>query len=304
MKIITKLFLIILASVSVVAACMWVKSRSKDLTSISTATKIRNCPLCNNAPYSVYMNDTAWNNHHGVELRQCDSCSFVYSKVFVCDYEGLGGRDPFPTQSNEQLKKQLFEMAQKERLPQFIDEVTEKAALQGGKSLDFGCGIGLSSLCLQKKGFNTYGVESSPVFLQKHKDLKIISTQSLSDFNDEKETFDLVIMKDVLEHVNNPVQMLSELLPFVKPGGYFYIRVPNVYHYPFHWSIDTRSHVNHFTPQHLMDLLEKNKMQKVDFIGVYDISTTVGELYNFVFWRLRNVVPMYHQISLLYQKPV
>jgi hypothetical protein len=95
---------------------------------------------------------------------------------------------------------------------------------------------------------------------------------------------------------------LQKVTSYVKPSGYFYIRVPNVFHYPFHWSIDTKSHVNHFSPKKLTSLLEKNNMKKVDFIGVYDISTKVGKIYNSVFWKMKHFLPMYHQISFLCQK--
>ena len=121
-------------------------------------------------------------------------------------------------------------------------------------------------------------------------------------FAAEKNSFDLVIMKDVLEHVDNPVELLQEVVSFVKPGGYFYIRVPNVYHYPFHWSIDTKSHVNHFSPHKLTALLNTHAMKRVDFVSVHDVSTRVGKLYNAFFWRLRSVIPLYHQISFLCQR--
>jgi 2-polyprenyl-3-methyl-5-hydroxy-6-metoxy-1,4-benzoquinol methylase len=288
----------IISCSAVIPLGMWVKSRSKEITPYSMENQITSCPLCEHSEYSIHMQDNAWNNRHGVELRKCNSCDFVFSAVSVFDYDAFSANETFPTQTKEQLK----ELARTENLPTMIDEIIQKTNLESGKSLDFGCGIGLNSLCLQDHGYATYGVELSQVYLNKHKELGITSAASLADLSDHKESFDLVIMKDVLEHVNNPAQLLSEVVAFVKPGGYFYIRVPNVYHYPFHWSIDTKSHINHFSPQQLMTLLEKNNMQKVDFIGVYDISTSVGKLYNFVFWKLKYLVPMYHQISLLYQK--
>lgn len=286
--------------VAIIPLGLWVKSRSKEITSFSMENQIQHCPLCSNPEYSVHMKNDAWNNRHGVELRKCNACNYVFSAVSVFEYDSFSAQEAFQSQTKEELLK----VAQQENLPALIDEIINKAGLSGGRTLDFGCGIGLNSLCLQEKGFATYGIELSEIYLEKHKHLNIISAKSLGDFNAQKETFDLVVMKDVLEHVNNPKELLSELLSFVKPGGYFYIRVPNVYHYPFHWSIDTKSHINHFSPQQLMNLLEQNGMEKVDFIGVYDISTAVGKLYNFIFWKLKHFVPMYHQISLLYRKKI
>jgi len=52
-----------------------------------------------------------------------------------------------------------------------------------------------------------------------------------------------------------------------------------------------------------MQLLEQQGMRLVDFIAIYDISTFAGKCYNFVVWPLRRHLSLYHQISLLYQKP-
>jgi 2-polyprenyl-3-methyl-5-hydroxy-6-metoxy-1,4-benzoquinol methylase len=257
---------------------------------------MRNCPLCKASESSTYMKPSAWNNRHGIELRKCKQCRFVFSAVSIYEYISAGN------QYLDKTKTDFVIQANKQRLPLLADEIVKKTRLNKGKVLDFGCGIGLLALCLQEKGFSTYGIEPSKICLERHKELNITSTDDMHHFEEEKNKFDLVIMKDVLEHVDHPVELLQKVTSFVKPGGYFYIRVPNVYHYPLHWSIDTKSHVNHFSPKKLSMLLEKNKMKKVDFIGVYDISTKVGKLYNSVFWKARYFLPMYHQISLLCQK--
>lgn len=257
---------------------------------------MRNCPLCKANDSKTYMKPTAWNNRHGIELRKCKKCGFVFSAVSIYEYVSAGN------QYLETSKNDMILQANKQRLPLLAHEIVEKTKLKKGKILDFGCGIGLLALCMQEKGFTTYGIEPSKICLEKHKELNITSASDLDAFESEKNSFDLIIMKDVLEHVDDPAELLEKVLSYVKPSGYFYVRVPNVYHYPFHWSIDTKSHVNHFSPKKLTRLLEKNNMKKVDFIGVYDISTKVGKVYNSIFWKTKSFLPMYHQISLLCQK--
>lgn len=257
---------------------------------------IRNCPLCKTDDSYTYMKSTAWNNRHGIELRKCKQCNFVFSAVSIFEYISAGN------QYKNTTKQDMIAVANKQRLPLLADEVIKKTKQKSGKVLDFGCGIGLFALCMKERGFDTYGVEPSKVCLEKHKEFNIKSADDLDFFESEKNSFDIIIMKDVLEHVDNPAELLEKVLIYLKPSGYFYVRVPNVYHYPFHWSIDTKSHVNHFSPKQLLKLLDKNNMKKVDFVGVYDISTKVGELYNFVFWKTKHFLPMYHQISLLCQR--
>ena len=45
------------------------------------------------------------------------------------------------------------------------------------------------------------------------------------------ETFDLALSDYVLEHVENPAQFLAEVYRVLKPGGHFFFRTPNIYHY-------------------------------------------------------------------------
>lgn len=256
---------------------------------------MRNCPLCKNNNSSLFMASTKWNNRDGIELRKCKKCKFVYSKSSDFDYEIFAR---YADKNNEELNSIINQQG----LNLLINEIVDKSKIKSGKVLDFGCGVGLSLLYFQQKGFSTFGIEDSKVFLEKHKQLNIISAKSLKFLDQEKNSFDLIIMKDVLEHVDNPIETLKEVVSYLKPCGYFYVRVPNVYHYDFHWSIDTKSHINHFSPKHLFHLFEQHNMRKIDFINLYDISTRAGKIYNFVFWKLRHFLPMYHQISLLYQK--
>jgi 2-polyprenyl-3-methyl-5-hydroxy-6-metoxy-1,4-benzoquinol methylase len=238
----------------------------------------------------------AWNNRTLVELKKCTQCRFVYSASFWGGYEDAG------MQHNEKTKNDLLALANRERLPELADEILKKSGLKTGTVLDFGCGVGLFALCLQKKGFQVYGVEQARAYLQKHAQVGITSAPSLELTGLQKNSCDLLIIKDVLEHVDNPVAMLQEALAYLKPGGYLYLRVPNVHHYRFHWSVDTQFHVNHFSPKTVIGLLEKNGMKFTDFIDVYDISTRVGKLYHGIFWRTKKIFPLYHQISLLCQK--
>jgi len=257
---------------------------------------MRKCPLCAFDVAVTYMKPSAWNNRHGIELKKCKECEFIFSAASLCDYVSVENKH------EQRSRADLMKFAQQQKLPALVNEIVKKSQLKDGKVLDFGAGVGLASLCLQEKGFTTYAIEASQSFLEAHKKLEIASAQSLDSLQVQKNSFDLIIFKDVLEHVDNPIDLLQELLSYLKPSGYLYIRVPNVYHYRFHWSIDTKSHINHFSPKKLMNLLHENKMKKIDFIGVYDVSTTVGKVYNFIFWKARHLIPLYHQISLLYQK--
>jgi 2-polyprenyl-3-methyl-5-hydroxy-6-metoxy-1,4-benzoquinol methylase len=244
------------------------------------------------------MRRDAWNNRDRVELRRCRGCRFVYSALANFDYDAFTCDDTYVSRNREGL----LELARQDHIPELMDEVVAKARLSGGRVLDIGCGMGLAALYLQDKGFEVYGVEESRIYLEKHKELNLASASHVESLGLDKGGVDLLVMKDVLEHINDPRRMLDEVLSYVRPNGYLFLRVPNVFHYYFHWAIDTKSHVNHFAPGQLSRVLATYGLRRVDFVTIRDISTTAGKLYNFIFWRLRKLIPMYHQISVLYQK--
>ncbi|HVX00963.1 MAG TPA: class I SAM-dependent methyltransferase, partial [Candidatus Babeliaceae bacterium] len=257
---------------------------------------MRRCPLCNAESNRRYMKATAWNNRHGLELKQCSSCGFVFTPTSLCNYPS--SVNPYASAT----KLELLRLAKEQNIPILVQEIIQKAQLSSGEILDFGCGVGLTALCLQELGFSVYGIESCQAYLDKHKELTLRSAKSLDALNALHNGFDLIIIKDVLEHVDYPKELLKDITTHLKPGGYLYVRVPNRYHYNFHWSIDTKSHINHFSPRQLSSLCTQNSLTKIDFIGIHDISTQVGKLYNSIFWRMRKILPLYHQISMLYQK--
>jgi len=240
----------------------------------------------------------ARNNRDGIELRKCIACGFVFSAKDGYSYEEL-----FATSFADKNKEDLAQRARWEGLDKLVAEIVHKSKLgKGARVLDFGSGIGLTTLVFQDSGFNVVAVEGSRKYFEKHGSLGIKSFRSVEEVMKHHDSFDLVVMKDVLEHLSNPREILTNLIACVKPRGYFYIRVPNVFAYRFHWSISTKEHINHFSPKILIELFEKNKMEKVDFIGVYDVSSLAGKIYHSIFWHAKNIFSLYHQISILFQK--
>ena len=58
------------------------------------------------------------------------------------------------------------------------------------------------------------------------------------------ETFDLVVCREVIEHVDSGDKLLSEAYRVLRPAGYLFITTPNI----FTWLIDTKSHIRLYSP--------------------------------------------------------
>lgn len=97
------------------------------------------------------------------------------------------------------------------------------------KVLDVGCGGGFSCEFMAKKGAITYGIDSSAKCIevaQKHSyengldiNYKVGFAENLPE---QDRTFDVVICVDVLEHVSDYCQVVSEIYRVLKPGGIFF----------------------------------------------------------------------------------
>ena len=255
----------------------------------------RDCPLCHSMRNTVFMKEDARNNRDHVQLLKCTDCGFVYSKLATIDYTDYG--KAASKKSDAELENALIS----QNIHRLVAEIINKTSVKNGSVLDFGCGVGLMLRGFKERNYDVLGVEESAAYRDMLAESSIPAAR-LEDIDHLRESFDIVILKDVLEHLENPLQVLDKIISFIKPGGYFYIRVPNRYAYPFHWAVDTKGHINHFTPGILKKILGGMGLSLKGDVKVYDISSRAGRLYNLVFWKLRYLLPMTHQISLLYKK--
>jgi|SRR5690606_25446382 len=93
--------------------------------------------------------------------------------------------------------------------------------------LDVGAGDGLITHLLNKKGLNCIGIDDNElaVSLAREKNSSVLSGNAyMLPFIDN--TFDVVLMADVIEHFENPDTAIKEVKRVLKKGGYFYITTP------------------------------------------------------------------------------
>lgn len=98
----------------------------------------------------------------------------------------------------------------------------------GGKLLEIGCGNGGMLKNMNLLGWQTEGVDFDPaaVEIARAKGLKV-NLGSLHDQEYVDSTFDAVILSHVIEHVPNPLALLSEIHRILKPGGIISLVTPN-----------------------------------------------------------------------------
>ena len=116
--------------------------------------------------------------------------------------------------------------------------------------LDFGCGPGHSGIPAAQCGAHVTFADISPRLLQGVKALcnahgiDVATVQVTEEIQKMDGEFDIIICKDVLEHVKYPIQVLEQLSKVLKKGGVMWMTVffngheLSPYHLPEHYHFD------------------------------------------------------------------
>ena len=123
----------------------------------------------------------------------------------------------------------------------------------GAKVLDFGCGDGKFLDRLQKRGWDTYGIEptSTTAFTRHHR----------LEAPPRDGSFDFVIVHHVLEHIREPLDLLRQLAGALREGGILFVSLPRLDTVPqsghFQYCLDGRKHLVAFSEACLAGLLAR-----------------------------------------------
>ncbi len=114
----------------------------------------------------------------------------------------------------------------------FIDDILKTSLSGNGKVLDVGCGNGNISIYLGSLGYNVRGVDISEKAINNarnnnpypHVKFDAVSAEQLSA---EKSHYNAIICSEVLEHLDNPKQLLDTLYNLLEDDGVLIVTVPN-----------------------------------------------------------------------------
>jgi SAM-dependent methyltransferase len=133
-----------------------------------------------------------------------------------------------------------------------------------GTLLDVGCGAGYFVREAEDRGFSAQGIEFSREavdFGRRQVGARITEGDFLETHLPD-DSFDIVTLWHVLEHIPRPIETLKKIRTLLKPGGILIIAVPNLDSiqarvFRGHWyHLEVPRHLYHFTPAALRKLLE------------------------------------------------
>ena len=147
--------------------------------------------------------------------------------------------------------------------------------------LDVGCSSGAFLTIANKLGFQAEGVEPAPQAAQGACSSGLKVHQGfLEDIKFPADTFDIVTMFEVIEHVRDAFSLLNECHRIIKPGGLLMIGTANTDSWTAsimksHWEyLDISRHGGHisfFNPQSISILAERSGF-KIDSVKTHSVS--------------------------------
>lgn len=129
-------------------------------------------------------------NIENEKVFKCNNCNFIFiNNIIVCESSILGGESEIERNA---------ELAMEERLSRVRSPKT---------LLDFGCGHGMFVEFCKSKNIDAVGIDQN-------------TELQLSTLTKK---FDAITLIEVIEHLYNPLDILSKLSKHLNPGGTLYI---------------------------------------------------------------------------------
>ncbi|MDY8135328.1 class I SAM-dependent methyltransferase [Aquimarina sp. 2201CG5-10] len=173
------------------------------------------------------------------------------------------------TDGKRNLLERLYQIVKTYSLSKKVDLIT-KLNVKPGKILDIGSGTGDFLAVAKKKKWEINGVEPN-LTARKLAEQKGVYLQSNS-LGYEPQSFDVITMWHVLEHVPDIQVQIEELKRLLKPNGYLIIAVPNfksydaAYYKSFWAAYDVPRHLWHFSKKAIEKLFIKENLKMIKIL--------------------------------------
>lgn len=233
---------------------------------------LSNCPVCNSINYSLFLvckDNTV--SRETFDIVQCVSCGFKFTNPRP--EENKTGKyyksEEYVSHSNTKkgFVNSVYQIVRKYTLLKKLQLIS--SYYKTGKILDIGSGTGEFLKLFKDANWETLGIEPSPDARKMAVENYNLDIKEEAEINNlETESFDVITMWHVLEHVPKLNERIEDLKRLIKPNGIIIIAVPNCTSldakiYKKNWAAyDVPRHLYHFSPKDI-DTIFKNHGLKV-----------------------------------------
>lgn len=245
---------------------------------------IVDCCICEHSASKVIGSGEDYEYHTSNDTfyaMQCDTCSLVYlnPRPSVSEFQTIYP----PNYHAFDFSPKKFGFVYKVRAGLEANRALKRCSFlgDGARILDVGCGDGFHLKLLQEYGNKTWTLEGIDLDERAVREVTKsgikVHLGTVEEMRLPKESYDLVFLIQTIEHVENPLSVLSAIYDLLKPGGKLVVVTDNTdsldfgfykkrywggYHFPRHWNLFNRKSFELLT--------QKTKFE------VEDISTIVS----------------------------
>ena len=231
---------------------------------------VQSCPVCDCTTFSPFIACTDFFvSGEEFDIKQCNSCGLKITEN-IEDEENIGRyyqSEQYISHSNTTKglvnsvyhAVRIYMLGSKRRL---VEKIT---SMKTGHILDVGTGTGFFLNEMKAKGWQVTGTEKSSDardFAWEEFSLNNLPSEELFAISDE--SFDVITLWHVLEHVHQLSENMSAFSRLLRNKGKLIVAVPNsdsydAKHYKSHWAAyDVPRHIWHFAPKQMKLLGEKH----------------------------------------------
>jgi len=187
------------------------------------------CPICELPPETFIgrRGGLAHRENLGVECKiwRCDRCGLVFPNPMPIPVNGVD-------QHYNMAPDEYFEhheAGDKAQAALGLLRVAEELSGARGRILDIGAGRGEVLKAAIDAGWSAVGIEPSASFADyaaEHSGAEV-RRESLEDCRFASESFDVVLLSGVLEHLYDPDRTIGDIARILRPRGALFVDVPN-----------------------------------------------------------------------------
>ncbi|MFH0882270.1 MAG: class I SAM-dependent methyltransferase [bacterium] len=157
-----------------------------------------------------------------LSIGMCRVCGSVFqlTPISIEELDAMLLRQPSPLSSEETG----MEVAETDR---FLESLRRYAPAKG-RVLEIGCGTGTVMMQLKEWGFDVQGIDADPraATIAKKRGFEVRAGRFEEGLYEDG-SFDMIVMRSILEHVPEPTLFLSAINNLLKPNGLLAVEVPN-----------------------------------------------------------------------------
>lgn len=246
---------------------------------ITPSSRTAECSLCRHTEFSQVADRDRKSNE--LKTVVCKKCGLVSHECIPSNQELLEYyQEDYRSEYNGEATPSAYRVLREWDRGQALVKQLGSYLAESSDVLEVGSGIGCTVKSFELAGYRSIGIEPGRGFCEYSRNVldADVSEAILADLPAE-ERYDMVMLVHVLEHLNDPMSSFEHVHSLLRPGGLFYVEVPNcgaphaappkMFHYAhiFNYASWTLSHLGQSTGFDVKEVIssESNKNLQILF---------------------------------------